>query len=128
MRNRFFGLGCAALLIAVSAPSSFAQEGRGKAAPLKRTLPIDKPYNPHDLAGIWTRSNTQLGWGGGSTCPDCGDRGFGADVPAFTPAGQKAFDANKPSYGRTLGTPDAAAHPEEHIGRRRAVSPANGTD
>ena len=38
------------------------------------------------------------------------------------------FDANKPSYGRNLGTPDAAAHPEEHIGRRRAVPPANGTD
>ena len=38
------------------------------------------------------------------------------------------FDANKPSYGRNLGSPDAAAHPEEHIGRRRAVPPSNGTD
>jgi hypothetical protein len=38
------------------------------------------------------------------------------------------FDANKPSYGRNLGSPEAAAHPEEHIGRRRAVPPANGTD
>ena len=38
------------------------------------------------------------------------------------------FDANKPSYGRLLGSADAAAHPEEHIGRRRAVPPANDTD
>lgn len=128
MRNHFFGMALAALLITVSASPVLAQEGRGNTAPLKRTLPIDKPYNPHDLAGIWTRSNTALGWGGGSTCPDCGDRGFSNDVPAFTAAGQKAFDANKPSYGRLLGTADAAAHPEEHIGRRRAVSPANGTD
>jgi hypothetical protein len=59
---------------------------------------------------------------------DCGDRGFGNDVPPFTPLGQKMFEANKPSYGRLLGSPDAAAHPEEHIGRRRAVPPANDTD
>ena len=38
------------------------------------------------------------------------------------------FDANKPSYGRNLGSPEAAAHPEEAIGRRRAAPPANGTD
>lgn len=50
------------------------------------------------------------------------------DVPPFTPLGQKMFDASKPSYGRNLGSPDANAHPEEHIGRRRAVPPANGTD
>jgi hypothetical protein len=128
MRHRiFFGLVFATFIVAVSGPVTFAQEG-GKTPPLKRTLPIDKPYNTHDLAGIWTRSNTQLGWGGGSTCPDCGDRGFSNDVPALTAAGQKAFDANKPSYGRLLGSADAAAHPEEAIGRRRAVSPANGTD
>ena len=38
------------------------------------------------------------------------------------------FDANKPSYGRLLGSADAAAHPEEDIGRRRAVPPANDSD
>jgi hypothetical protein len=100
----------------------------GRPAPLPRTLSSDKKFDPHDLAGIWTRNNSPLGYGGGSTCYDCGDRGYGPDVPAFTPFGQKLFDSYKPSYGRTAGTPDAAAHPEEHIGRRRAVSPANGTD
>ena len=88
----------------------------------------NKPYDKHDLAGIWTRNGTPGGYGGGGTCRDCGDRGFGTDVPPFTPAGQKMFDANKPSYGRLLGSADAAAHPEEHIGRRRAVPPANDTD
>src|SRR5207248_1341495 len=48
--------------------------------------------------------------------------------PPLTPLGQKMFDANKPSYGRNLGSPEANAHPEEAIGRRRAVPPANGTD
>jgi len=46
----------------------------------------------------------------------------------MTPGGQKKFDANKPSYGRELGSADAAAHPEEHIGRRRGVPPAQGND
>lgn len=85
-----------------------------------------RPFNPRDIAGIWSR-NPQ-GFGGGATCADCGDRGFGNDVPPFTPEGQKRFDANKPSYGRALGSADAAAHPEEHIGRRRATPPSNGTD
>ena len=95
---------------------------------MPRYSPSDKKFDPHDLAGVWTRNSSRLGFGGGGTCPDCGDRGFSNDVPPFTPLGQKMFDANKPSYGRNLGTPDAVAHPEEHIGRRRAVPPSNGTD
>jgi hypothetical protein len=46
----------------------------------------------------------------------------------MTAYGKKMFDANKPSYGRLLGSADAAAHPEEDIGRRRAVPPANDSD
>jgi hypothetical protein len=88
----------------------------------------NKPYDKHDLAGLWSRNSTPGGYGGGGTCRDCGDRGFGLNVPPLTPLGQKMFDANKPSYGRNLGSPEAAAHPEEPIGRRRAVPPANGTD
>jgi hypothetical protein len=88
----------------------------------------NKPYDKHDLSGIWSRNGSPAGYGGGGTCRDCGDRGYSADVPPFTPLGQKMFDANKPSYGRNLGSPDANAHTEEHIGRRRAVPPANGTD
>jgi hypothetical protein len=86
----------------------------------------NKPFKPHDFAGIWSRNSE--GFGGGGTCFDCGDRGFSNDWPSFTPEGQKRFDANKPSYGRALGSADANAHPEEHIGRRRAVPPANDTD
>jgi hypothetical protein len=86
----------------------------------------NRPFNPRDIVGIWSR-NPQ-GTGGGGTCRECGDRGFGNDVPPLTPEGQKKFDANKPSYGRALDSTDAAAHPEEHIGRRRAVPPSNGTD
>src|SRR5215468_7144176 len=71
----------------------------------------NKAYDKHDLSGIWTRNGTPGGYGGGGTCRDCGDRGFSSDVPPFTPLGQKMFEANKPSYGRNLGSPDANAHP-----------------
>ena len=60
--------------------------------------------------------------------PTCGDRGFSIEFPVFTPAGQAAFDKNIPSYGREKDSADAKAHPEEHIGRRRAQPPALGND
>lgn len=132
MRSRLvtFAALCPGLLLL--APAMFAQ-GRGAdstRAPriLDREKPMDKPFDPHDLAGIWTRNSSLKGYGGGGTCYDCGDRGYGSDVPPLTAEGKKMFDANKPSYGRSLGSADAAAHTEEDIGRRRAVAPSNGTD
>src|SRR6185295_20396258 len=84
------------------------------------------PFEPKDLAGIWTPN--AVGFGGGGRCRDCGDRGYSLDFPMFTPAGQAAFDKNKPSYGRLLDSDDAKAHSEEHIGRRRSRPPALGND
>ena len=106
----------------------FMVQGGQRGIPAADPKNANKTYDKHDLAGIWTRNSTPGGYGGGGTCRDCGDRGFGVNVPPLTPLGQKMFDANKPSYGRNLGSPEAAAHPEEPIGRRRAVPPANGTD
>src|SRR5690242_15706073 len=51
-----------------------------------------KPYDKHELSGIWSRNGTPGGYGGGGTCRDCGDRGFSNNVPPFTPLGQKMFD------------------------------------
>lgn len=124
MKNRFAILSATVLLLSSLA---LAQGGRGGIM-AANPANANKPYDKHDLSGIWTRNGTPAGYGGGGTCRDCGDRGFSNDVPPMTPLGQKMFDANKPSYGRNLGSPDANAHPEEHIGRRRAVPPANGTD
>jgi hypothetical protein len=84
------------------------------------------PFQPRDLAGIWNPNGN--GFGGGGRCRDCGDRGFSMEFPVFTPAGQAAFDRNIPSYGRAKDSDDAKAHPEEHIGRRRAQPPALGND
>ena len=42
--------------------------------------------------------------------------------------GRPRSTRNIPSYGRALGSADAEAHPEEHIGRRRAQPPALGND
>ncbi len=124
MRNRFAIFTGAVLLFSSLA---LAQGGRGGIM-AANPANANKPYDKHDLSGIWTRNGTPAGYGGGGTCRDCGDRGFSNDVPPMTPLGQKMFEANKPSYGRNLGSPDANAHTEEHIGRRRAVPPANGTD
>src|SRR5271170_6081424 len=106
--------------------NAFAQGGRGILAADPKNA--NRPYDKHDISGIWSRNGTPGGYGGGGTCRDCGDRGYASAVPDFTVLGQTRFEANKPSYGRLLNSPDAAAHPEEHIGRRRAVPPANDTD
>ena len=126
MRNRFLGI----LGVLAFSWIGFAQQGRGGRGGIMAGDPANsnKPYDKHDLSGIWTRNGTPGGYGGGGTCANCGDRGFSNEVPPFTPLGQNMFEANTPSYGRNLGSPDANAHPEEAIGRRRAVPPANGTD
>ena len=115
-----------AALLGMLSTAAFAQGPRGILA--HNSANDNKPYNKHDISGIWTRNGSPGGYGGGGTCRDCGDRGYSANVPALTPVGQKMFDKNKPSYGRLLGSADAAAHPEEPIGRRRAVPPANDSD
>ena len=70
-----------------------------------------RPFDSRELSGLW--------WGDLYA--------FGLDVPPFTPEGQKRFDANKPAYGSTLGSADAAAS-TNHVGRRRAIPPALGND
>ncbi len=86
-------------------------------------------FDPRDFSGIWARFGEPRGNAqGGARFAEKGDDGFGNDVPPFTPAGQAKFDSYKPGYGRLLGSAEAAAHPEEHIGRRRAVSPAEQND
>ena len=104
----------------------FAQGGRGIFE--HNAANDNKPFDKHDLSGIWTRNGSPGGYGGGGTCRDCGDRGYSPKVPPLTAFGKKMFEANKPSYGRLLGSADAAAHPEEDIGRRRAVPPASDSD
>ena len=113
------------------APVLLAQGGRGpggRGGILAHSPANDnKPYDKHDLSGIWSRNGTPGGYGGGGTCRDCGDRGFGNDVPPFTPLGQKMFDANKPSYGRLLGSADAAAHPEKYEAKIFGEKDGGGT-
>jgi hypothetical protein len=87
-----------------------------------QTLP---QWSPRDLNGMWSRANPGRG---GGTCEGCGDRGFSNDVPTMTPEGQAKFEANKPSYGRELGSEAAAKNTNEHVARRRAVAPGQGND
>jgi len=82
--------------------------GRG-AAPL---VPDNLPYDKRDLSGVWLGNKY----------------GFNATYePPLTAEGKKKFDAQKPSYGATLGTP-AAADAKVPPGRRRAIPPAQGND
>jgi hypothetical protein len=87
-------------------------------------------FDPRDFSGVWGRFGSREGRSnaqGGAPFPEAGDDGFGSDVPPFTPAGQEKFDSYKPGYGRPLGS-EAAAKSTEHIGRRRAVPPAQQND
>lgn len=90
-----------AVFIFVMSGTAFAQGGRGIMA--HNPANDNKPYDKHDISGIWTRNGSPGGYGGGGTCRDCGDRGYAAKVPPLTAFGKKMFDANKPSYGRLLG-------------------------
>lgn len=105
-----------------------APAGRGRAAGpgYLKLFDSNLPFEPRNIAGVWTPNGN--GFGGGGRCRDCGDRGYSFEFPELTPAGQAAFDKNIPSYGRMKDSADAKAHPEEHIGRRRAQPPALGND
>jgi hypothetical protein len=100
-------------LVALVAISTPALAQTGAQAPRARNTP-SVPHDPKDLSGVWSRTG--------------GDRGFNNDVPPMTPEGQRKFNEMKPSYGRALGSPAAARATDEHIGRRRAVPPAQGND
>lgn len=91
-----------------------------------------RPYDKHDFNGLWSRNPTTYKL---PACPECRDNqnvpagyGFFGDVPPRTPAGQKKFDANKPSRGYELNSAAANAHPDIDIGMRRAIIPALGND
>src|SRR5207248_10875661 len=91
------------------AATAYAQGGRGSGrGGIMAHNPANdnKPYDKHDLSGLWTRNGTPGGYGGGGACRGCGDRGCSNDVPPFTPPGEKMVDAHTPSYGRDLASPE----------------------
>src|SRR5262245_12193448 len=61
--------------------------GRGRQAGpgYPRFFDPNAPFNPREIAGIWTPNGA--GFGGGGRCRDCGDRGFSLTFPVFTAAG-----------------------------------------
>ena len=90
-----------------------------------------RPYDKHDLSGLWSRNSQQFKL---PPCPECREHGpipgygFHGTPPARTPEGEKRFQANKPSRGYELGSKEARDHPEIDVGMRRAVPPALGND
>jgi len=85
-------------------------------------------FDPRDFSGVWGRFGSRAGETGilfGGGCQECGDPGFGVNVPPFTPEGKAKFDANKPAYGRAAGSPVA---PNEPFGRHRSVMSAQSND
>src|SRR3989442_945248 len=85
MRNRFVTLVLAAGIVLTLPSLAAAQNAPRQAAP---AASAKAPFDSHDLNGIWSRNNQ--GWGGGGTCAECGDRGFGNNVPPMTPEGESS--------------------------------------
>jgi hypothetical protein len=112
MRAVFTGLAASAVILVFSSPALRGQQG----------------FDPHDFSGVWGRFGSEArttGIQGGGGCRECGDAGFGSAVPPFTPEGQKKFDANLPTYGRTTDSPRV---PGELPGRHKAVLSALSND
>jgi hypothetical protein len=115
-------LAIAAGVLAVTASGVAQQRGQQQAGgggnPLgqggrQATLQANNlPFDAKDLSGIW-RGNQY---------------GFNATTePSWTPEGKRKFDAQKPSYGARIGTPQAQ-DTKVPVGRRRAMAPAQGND
>ena len=57
------------------APGRGRQSGPG----YLKLFDSNMPFDPHDLAGIWSPNGN--GFGGGGRCRDCGDRGYSFEFP-----------------------------------------------
>jgi hypothetical protein len=89
-----------------------------------------RPYDKHDFNGFWARNpSAQYGQ---PPCPECRDPGpsygYFGDVPPLTPAGQKRFEANKPTKGYLADSKEAEEHKNLNIAYRRAVQSSESND
>jgi hypothetical protein len=120
-------------------PAAQAQGGAllgrvGRGSPEDAFVSSDKDtrsYNKRDFNGLWARNPQAYGL---PPCAECGDPGpwpgygYHGTPPPRTPEGEKRFQANKPSRGIELGSPEASKRTDLDIGMRRAVLPAFGND
>jgi hypothetical protein len=126
VRTHFGRIAIGVLILFATAYSALAQGGRGggqRGTPSEGTS-ANTPFDPHDFSGFWARYGQRFGGPQGVACTDCGDAGFGTNVPPFTPEGKRLFDQNKPTYGRKEGQPEASGQP----GRNKAVLSALSND
>ena len=129
---RALGIGAmAGVFLTLFASAASAQRGGAQAGDYTSSDTDKRPYNKHDLSGLWSRDAELQGL---PPCPECREHGIGGgygyrgDVPARTPEGEKRFNANRPSRGFDLGSREANEHPELDIGMRRAVKPSESND
>src|SRR2546430_13677550 len=101
---------------------TFGQRG-GPPPQLPRYLPSDKKFDPHDLAGVWTRNSSRLGYGGGGKGPGCGGRGLRNNKAPLSPFGPKKFYVEQTSSRRNHRPPAAPPAPAEHNRPGRALPP-----
>src|SRR5271170_4588872 len=83
--------------------NAFAQGGRGILAADPKNA--NRPYDKHDISGIWSRNGSPGGYGGGGTCRDCGDRGYPNVVPASRHSVRKCSTRISRPTGATSGVP-----------------------
>ena len=83
MKNRLVNLMVfTVVVVLLVSTAAFAQRGqrggRGNAAP---AVPDTRPFDPHDLSGLWLKNTVRP-----------------REHPPLTPAGQKAIEGRKPDY------------------------------
>jgi hypothetical protein len=122
--------GFIALAVLSPEPAS-AQKGQAKAGDYTSTDKDTRPFDKHDVSGLWSRDSTLFGL---PPCYECREHGAGmgygyrGDVPPRTPEGEKRMNANHPARGFDLGSKEAAEHTELDIGMRRAIRPSDSND
>jgi hypothetical protein len=119
---------CAIVLIARIAG---AQNDRPAPGGIGNSDQDTSEYDARDFSGLWSRAPQQYDL---APCPECRDPatwpgyGFFGETPPLTAEGRRRFELNRPARGLELGSEQANARPDIHIGYRRAVLPAFGND
>ena len=128
MQRRMIASVGVATVIAAFSITSIAQQPAGQrqgGAGRERRRARQRPFNARELAGVWSRNAG--GFWRGHVRRVWRSR-LQPRMACLYSGGTSGVRQEHPVLRTRKGQSDAKAHPEEHIGRRRAQPPALGND